>query len=372
MIQLDYNSHIEPYINDGLFIIDSRTRTIQLYSSDASNPLLSDFYIGAHQDANIQHIIFRIDRIYESLDLNAATHAYIFFQPENEEPIRVTLDNNKQYYNDDYIYLDWTIVSEVTQYVGNVNFSICLQKKEEPSEHNNNIGTIFWEFNSNYTSAIIVPSLSASEESLPITTDTYETYDSWQGKKYSFSEEYEGTIWVSDDPDKHIIINTDSEGRTLTIPTYMDLGRETDHMMKVIYIDYPLNATDFQIDQTWELYANYSNAKGQRGTSKLKLCETGDDQYICGAWFIPIGATQYAGLVDVSFSAIKRNEDTSIQNRFNSAIGTLQVYDSLVGGEMLVILSEDEFENKLTDKLPNVLSQLLSKSQTVILNGDVW
>ena len=374
MIELNdsnYNTYITPYIRDGLFVLQNmKTRELAYFTADNGVISSEEYYIGAQQDTNVQHVIIKCNRFIENTDLIQATHVYIYFHPFGAMPMRVTLSNDKQYYNENYIYLDWTITSLVTQFTGEINFAICFRSATDPDDEE--LGTIYWELNSQSASAIIVSSLS-NKNTIPTSIDdTYEEYDTWSGEKYTYRSDYNDWPFMAEYVDQTITINEYSGA--LNVPEYLGLGRAMDHLVTWMYIAIPKTIYDSPITSNWDFYINYTNAKGESGTTKLVKSweDDGDIGFIYCTWFVPIGATLYAGPVDISVACIHRIGNAIAQSMHSNA-ATLVVAPSIVSGEMIQILSDDELlAVKINDILPDSLTNLLSPSNSIILNGDIW
>ena len=351
---------LEPYYNayiaDGIFIMSSADRTLQLYEKDESTENSDTYCIGAQNDINIQHIIIKLDRFLEGRDLATANKAFIFFKTREIQPVRITLNDSHQYCNDDYIYLEWIIDDQITQYSGAIDFSICLQKQTE--------SVIDWDLNSQSTTIEVVPSIHTENEAPSVNDDTYEDYDSWTQSEFTYRSDID-VIPLPETFNQYNCIFINSNSRDLSIDDdAINLGFETDHMVKTLYIGFPSTAADIHIDSTWEFYAKYNNAQNQGDKSQLIYLES-DANYIYCAWCIPIGVTQRAGQVGVSFSALKRTGG-KMEQLFNSGEDSLSVFASIQGVNTLQVMS-------LTDELLlNKLQHLLSKSHGIILNGNVW
>jgi hypothetical protein len=235
-----------------------------------------------------------------------------------------------------------------------MDFSICLQKQTE--------SVIEWDLNSQSTTVEVVPSIHTENEAPSVNDDTYENYDSWTKSEFTYRSDI-GEIPVPEEFNDDNCIFIDGDTRALSISNAINLGFETDHMVKTLYIRFPLTAADVQMNGDWEFYAKYNNAQNQGDKSQLTVVYI--DDYIYCAWCIPIGVTQRAGQVGVSFSALKRTEG-KIEQLFNSGEDSLPVFASIQGVNTLQITS-------LTDELLlSKLQHLLSKSHGIILNGNVW
>lgn len=344
----------DAYTADGIFIMSSVDRTLQLYEADGTTEKDEIYYIGAQNDINIQHIIIKLDRYLEGKDLSTANKVYIFFKTREIQPVRITLNENHQYCDDNYIYLEWIIDNKITQYSGAMDFSICLQKQTE--------SVIEWDLNSQSTTVEVVPSIHTENEVPSVNDDTYEDYDSWTKSEFTYRSDI-GEIPVPEEFNDDNCIFIDGDTRALSISNAINLGFETDHMVKTLYIRFPLTAADVQMNGDWEFYAKYNNAQNQGDKSQLTVIHVED--YIYCAWCIPIGVTQRAGQVGISFSALKKTGG-KIEQLFNSGEDSLPVFASIQGVNTLEITS-------LTDELLfSKLQHLLSKSHSIILNGNVW
>ena len=66
---------IELYGSDGFYTLDSKTRELNLL-----NGADGMCYIGAKNDANVQHIVIKLDRIYNGIYLDTGTFFGIHYK----------------------------------------------------------------------------------------------------------------------------------------------------------------------------------------------------------------------------------------------------------------------------------------------------
>lgn len=364
MNNLNYNTHVLPYIKDGLFQVDEQTRALQL--KDDTGAILDDiFYIGAQNDANVQHIIFKLPRMFEHTDLSTANKVYIYMQVDNTTT-RITINAARHYCDANNIYIDWIVGPEATANPGQALFSISLQNIDDTTTPN----TINWKYGSQEAMGEIVSTSHSGVDLEPIELDIYENIDDWQGDYYFYSED---ALAVDDsiEFDSNNAIFIYDRTRELHVDEELDLGVETDHHTKRIFIAFPkeYDGNDYSKDDEWKFYAHYTNADNQTDKSRLiKLTDINQTSahYIFYTWLIPIGVTAKAGAVQLSFSIVKE-EHGKIAKSFNSLSETLYVQKTVVGVDRFMMNVQETFEHRLIDALPDVLSEF-----NITINGNVW
>lgn len=346
-----------PYIHDGFFdvSINDRSLTLKVIQDGAEIEKNGGFYIGAQNDTNIQHVIIRILKQVEGKDLSTTNYIRIFMPHMGIEiPIDKCL-----YSDDNYIYIDWIIEYPITEIAGQTQFSLCLQNKTEE--------LVNWEFNTQPAPTIIVATLHKQELIELTTINAYKNIDSWNGAYYTFAN---SPLTEMDKTDITPIITIQEDTRELIIPNNFNFGVETDHNIKIVGVQFPNSFDGIVFDNTWKGFISYCNANGEE--DKTELTYIGNSLYL---FRVPIGITENAGTVTFAFSLVKYKDSTKLEYVFNSQPNQASVFATVAGGEKLLVMSDQQFNERFIPALHTHFSPTLEAyfaNNNVVFDGDIW
>lgn len=374
-------STIVNWITDGYLEIDPVTRQISLMKNNGTTyvPSNDDFYLGAEQDTKIQHVVFKLPKTVEGVDLSQCSVKRVWLG-EVGSKISKSQTNISSYVDENDLWIVWEVTHSITTVLtGWVALSLCLQN----TSSNNNLTTIHWEFNSQPYNALIVETLHGTEEYPEVIVDAYDNVDSWEKSPYYFENQLNANSFNGIEiNDATNLFTIGSENRTISVPTQgFDFGLKTDHHIKSFFVQFPdsFNGTSLTTED-WNGYIEYTNAKGQTDhTPLVRITRTTGSgaTAISNTYYAfkpNIGMTCEAGLVRFSFSLVK-TENSKIIQAFNSQPEYADVLDTVEGGETLQISSPSEFARTLERYLPLILPDTINAMLSIndlIFNGDVW
>lgn len=310
-------------------------RTINLNSSR--------YFLGVEGDKEVKIIRFQLDRYYCGIDLSV-------FKPR----VNYKLSNSKEYYgeatmadfDEDYIYVEWTLDPSVTSVKGRVDFLVQLTKLDED-------GSILKRYNSTMAMGRVEEGLNP-EDQLPesMKKDILAIAEDTLTQLKESKTEFDSRLKIISDKQNEIVVRLDS----------------TDLKIDKFDNDYEAKMNAFHTDYQ-EKMESFGNDYSEKTASAIKNIQDTSTQSVTNVENARDEALQnIQNKFTESINNIDEAENKAIKNIENSGkhyqeqIDTLQ-QESAHQGEVLDKLNE-EVDLKLTQPYLN------NKDETHVVNSD--
>ena len=310
-------------------------RTINLNSSR--------YFLGVEGDKEVEIIRFQLDRYYCGIDLSV-------FKPR----VNYKLSNSKEYYgeatmadfDEDYIYVEWTLDPSVTSVKGRVDFLVQLTKLDED-------GSILKRYNSTMTMGRVEEGLNP-EDQLPesIKKDILAIAEDTLTQLKESKTEFDSRLKIISDKQNEIIVRLDATD--LKIDKF---DNDYEAKMNAFHTDYQEKMESFENDYSEKTASAIKNIQDTTAQSVANV-ENAKDEALQN---IQNKSTEVLNDIDEAENkAIKNIEDSGEQ--YQEQIDTLQ-QESAHQGEVLDKLNE-EVDLKVTQPYLN------NKGETHVTNSD--
>lgn len=303
----------------------------------------SRYFLGVEGDKEVKIIRFQLDRYYCGIDLSV-------FKPR----VNYKLSNSKEYYgeatmadfDDDCIYVEWTLDPSVTSVKGRVDFLVQLTKLDED-------GSILKRYNSTMAMGRVEEGLNP-EDQLPesmkkdILAIAEDTLTQLQESKIEFDDR----LKVINDKQNQIVVRLDATDLKID-----NFDKDYEAKMNEFHTDYQEKMESFENDYSEKTASAIKNIR-DTSTQSVTTVENARAEALQN---IQNKSTEVLNDIDEAENkAIKNIEDSGEQ--YQEQIDTLQ-QESAHQGEVLDKLNE-EVDLKVTQPYLN------NKGETHVTNSD--
>lgn len=310
-------------------------RTINLNSSR--------YFLGVEGDKEVKIIRFQLDRYYCGIDLSV-------FKPR----VNYKLSNSKEYYgeatmadfDDEYIYVEWTLDPSVTSVKGRVDFLVQLTKLDED-------GSILKRYNSTMAIGRVEEGLNP-EDQLPesMKKDILAIAEDTLTQLKESKIEFDNRLKIISDKQNEIIVRLNATD--LKIDNF-DNDYET--KMNEFHTDYQEKMESFETDYSEKMKSAIKNIEDTSAQSVTNV-ENAKDEALQN---IQNKSTEFLNNIDEAENKAIKNIENSGEH-YQEQINTLQ-QESAQQGEVLDKLNE-EVDLKVTQPYLN------NKGENHVVNSD--
>lgn len=310
-------------------------RTINLNSSR--------YFLGVEGDKEVKIIRFQLDRYYCGIDLSV-------FKPR----VNYKLSNSKEYYgeatmadfDDEYIYVEWTLDPSVTSVKGRVDFLVQLTKLDED-------GSILKRYNSTMAIGRVEEGLNP-EDQLPesMKKDILAIAEDTLTQLKESKIEFDNRLKIISDKQNEIIVRLNATD--LKIDNF-DNDYET--KMNEFHTDYQEKMESFETDYSEKMKSAIKNIEDTSAQSVTNV-ENAKDEALQN---IQNKSTEFLNNIDEAENKAIKNIENSGEH-YQEQINTLQ-QESAQQGEVLDKLNE-EVDLKVTQPYLN------NKGENHVANSD--
>ena len=310
-------------------------RTINLNSSR--------YFLGVEGDKEVKIIRFQLDRYYCGIDLSV-------FKPR----VNYKLSNSKEYYgeatmadfDDEYIYVEWTLDPSVTSVKGRVDFLVQLTKLDED-------GSILKRYNSTMAMGRVEEGLNP-EDQLPesMKKDILAIAEDTLTQLKESKTEFDSRLKIISDKQNEIIVRLDATD--LKIDKF---DNDYEAKMNAFHTDYQEKMESFENDYSEKTASAIKNIQ-DTSTQSVTNVENARDEALRN---IQNKSTESLNNIDEAENKAIKNIENSGEH-YQEQINTLQ-QESAQQGEVLDKLNE-EVDLKVTSPYLN------NKGENHVTNSD--
>lgn len=310
-------------------------RTINLNSSR--------YFLGVEGDKEVKIIRFQLDRYYCGIDLSV-------FKPR----VNYKLSNSKEYYgeatmadfDEDYIYVEWTLDPSVTSVKGRVDFLVQLTKLDED-------GSILKRYNSTMAMGRVEEGLNP-EDQLPesIKKDILAIAEDTLTQLKESKTEFDSRLKIISDKQNEIIVRLDATD--LKIDKF---DNDYEAKMNAFHTDYQEKMESFENDYSEKTASAIKNIQDTTAQSVANV-ENAKDEALQN---IQNKFTESINNIDEAENKAIKNIENSGEH-YQEQINTLQ-QESAHQGEVLDKMNA-EVDLKVTQPYLN------NKGETHVTNSD--
>lgn len=292
----------------------------------------SRYFLGVEGDKEVKIIRFQLDRYYCGIDLSV-------FKPR----VNYKLSNSKEYYgeatiadfDEDYIYVEWTLDPSVTSVKGRVDFLVQLTKLDEE-------GSILKRYNSTMAMGRVEEGLNP-EDQLPesMKKDILAIAEDTLTQLKESKIEFDNRLKIISDKQNEIIVRLDATD--LKIDNF-DNDYET--KMNEFHTDYQEKMESFETDYSEKMKSAIKNIEDTSAQSVTNV-ENAKDEALQN---IQNKSTEFLNNIDEAENKAIKNIENSGEH-YQEQINTLQ-QESAQQDEVLDKLNE-EVDLKLTQPYLN-------------------
>ena len=310
-------------------------RTINLNSSR--------YFLGVEGDKEVKIIRFQLDRYYCGIDLSV-------FKPR----VNYKLSNSKEYYgeatmadfDDEYIYVEWTLDPSVTSVKGRVDFLVQLTKLDED-------GSILKRYNSTMAMGRVEEGLNP-EDQLPesMKKDILAIAEDTLTQLKESKTEFDSRLKIISDKQNEIIVRLDATD--LKIDKF---DKDYEAKMNAFHTDYQEKMESFENDYSEKTASAIKNIQDTSEQSVTNV-ENAKDEALQN---IQNKSTESINNIDETENKAIKNIENSGEH-YQEQIDTLQ-QETAKQGEVLDKLNE-EVDLKVTQPYLN------NKGENHVANSD--
>ena len=310
-------------------------RTINLNSSR--------YFLGVEGDKEVKIIRFQLDRYYCGIDLSV-------FKPR----VNYKLSNSKEYYgeatmadfDEDYIYVEWTLDPSVTSVKGRVDFLVQLTKLDED-------GSILKRYNSTMAMGRVEEGLNP-EDQLPesIKKDILAIAEDTLTQLKESKTEFDSRLKIISDKQNEIIVRLDATD--LKIDKF---DNDYEAKMNAFHTDYQEKMESFKTDYSEKMKSAIKNIEDTSVQSVTNV-ENAKDEVLQN---IQNKSTEFLNNIDEAENKAIKNIENSGEH-YQEQINTLQQESA----------QQDEVLDKLNEEVDLKLTQpyLNNKGENHVVNSD--
>lgn len=310
-------------------------RTINLNSSR--------YFLGVEGDKEVKIIRFQLDRYYCGIDLSV-------FKPR----VNYKLSNSKEYYgeatmadfDEDYIYVEWTLDPSVTSVKGRVDFLVQLTKLDED-------GSILKRYNSTMAIGRVEEGLNP-EDQLPesMKKDILAIAEDTLTQLKESKIEFDNRLKIISDKQNEIIVRLDATDLKIN-----KFDNDYEAKMNAFHTDYQEKMESFENDYSEKTASAIKNIQDTTAQSVANV-ENAKDEALQN---IQNKFTESINNIDEAENKAIKNIENSGEH-YQEQINTLQ-QESAHQGEVLDKMNE-EVDLKVTQPYLN------NKGETHVINSD--
>lgn len=292
----------------------------------------SRYFLGVEGDKEVKIIRFQLDRYYCGIDLSV-------FKPR----VNYKLSNSKEYYgeatiadfDEDYIYVEWTLDPSVTSVKGRVDFLVQLTKLDEE-------GSILKRYNSTMAMGRVEEGLNP-EDQLPesMKKDILAIAEDALTQLKESKTEFDNRLKIISDEQNKIIVRLDATDLKIN-----NFDEDYETKMNDFHADYQEKMESFKTDYSEKMKSAIKNIEDTSVQSVTNV-ENAKDEVLQN---IQNKSTEFLNNIDEAENKAIKNIENSGEH-YQEQINTLQ-QESAQQDEVLDKLNE-EVDLKLTQPYLN-------------------
>lgn len=303
----------------------------------------SRYFLGVEGDKEVKIIRFQLDRYYCSIDLSV-------FKPR----VNYKLSNSKEYYgeatiadfDEDYIYVEWTLDPSVTSVKGRVDFLVQLTKLDED-------GSILKRYNSTMAIGRVEEGLNP-EDQLPesIKKDILAIAGDTLTQLKESKTEFDNRLKIISDKQNKIIVRLDATDLKIN-----NFDEDYETKMNEFHTDYQEKMESFETDYSEKMKSAIKNIEDTSVQSVTNV-ENAKDEALQS---IQNKSTEFLNNIDEA-------ENMAIKNIKNSG----EYYQDQINTLQQETAQQDEVLDKLNEEVDLKLTSpyLNNKGENHVVNSD--
>ncbi len=314
----------------------------------------SRYFLGVEGDKEVKIIRFQLDRYYCSIDLSV-------FKPR----VNYKLSNSKEYYgeatiadfDEDYIYVEWTLDPSVTSVKGRVDFLVQLTKLDED-------GSILKRYNSTMAIGRVEEGLNP-EDQLPesIKKDILAIAGDTLTQLKESKTEFDNRLKIISDKQNKIIVRLDATDLKIN-----NFDEDYETKMNEFHTDYQEKMESFETDYS-EKMKSFETDYSEKMKSAIKNIEDTSVQSVTNVENAKDEALQSIQNKSTEFlNNIDEAENMAIKNIKNSG----EYYQDQINTLQQETAQQDEVLDKLNEEVDLKLTSpyLNNKGENHVVNSD--
>lgn len=303
----------------------------------------SRYFLGVEGDKEVKIIRFQLDRYYCGIDLSV-------FKPR----VNYKLSNSKEYYgeatiadfDEDYIYVEWTLDPSVTSVKGRVDFLVQLTKLDED-------GSILKRYNSTMAIGRVEEGLNP-EDQLPesIKKDILAIAEDTLTQLKESKTEFDNRLKIISDKQNKIIVRLDATDLKIN-----NFDEDYETKMNEFHTDYQEKMESFETDYSEKMKSAIKNIEDTSVQSVTNV-ENAKDEALQS---IQNKSTEFLNNIDEA-------ENMAIKNIKNSG----EYYQDQINTLQQETAQQDEVLDKLNEEVDLKLTSpyLNNKGENHVVNSD--